>query len=286
MNFELLAHGYDIVEGPRIAADGSLFFSCSRTGVYRRDPDGRITHLFERPWVGGLALNKGGGLVISGKTLAVWGPATGGIRDLFSTWDGAPLPGLNDLTVDQDGDVFVGVMGFDINVFDPAKDGKPPPGSLFRVSAGGQATKLYDGVMLPNGIAFSPDGRLLYQSDTMTHAVWVYDITADKEARDRRVFCRLRDDELPDGLAVDIEGGVWVAVARGDGEVVRIGADGVIERRIRIPSTFVSSLTFGGPELTDLYVVTADNTRTEDRKGAIFRTKVDIPGLAVPMTRF
>lgn len=285
MDFELLTHGYELVEGPRVDPEGRLFFSCSRTGVYRRDPDGPITHLFERPWVGGIALNQGGGLLVSGDTLALWNGSNGTLRGIFTQAEGKALPGVNDFTVDESGNVFVGVMGFDINQFDPSQ-GKPPPGSLYRVSPSGEAVQLWDGILVPNGIGFSPDGKLLYQSDTMTHAVWVYDVTADKAVRDRRVFCRLADDELPDGLAVDVEGGVWVAVARGKGEVVRIQPNGAIDRRIKIPSQFVTSLAFGGPELTDLYVVTADNTLTPDAKGAVFRTRLDIPGLPTPQARF
>ncbi|MDR3512741.1 MAG: SMP-30/gluconolactonase/LRE family protein [Caulobacteraceae bacterium] len=285
MEFELLTQGYGLVEGPRVDAQGRLFFSCSRTGVYRRDPDGAISHLFERPWVGGIALNRGGGLLVTGGALAVWDGPNRTLRDVFAQAEGKPLPGLNDLTVDDAGNVFVGVMGFDINVFDPSQ-GKPPPGSLYRVSPSGEAVKLWDNVMVPNGIGFSPDGALLYQSDTMTHAVWVYDVTPDKMVRDRRVFCRFADDELPDGIAIDIEGGVWVAVARGKGEVVRIRPDGAIDRRIKIPSNFVTSLTFGGADLTELYVVTADNTITEDGKGAVFRARADVPGLLTPEAQF
>lgn len=284
MTFELLAHGYDLVEGPRVDAREHLYFSCSRTGVHRRDPDGAITRLVDRTWVGGIALHEDGGLLIGGKTLAHWNPVTRQTTDVFAEWGGNALPGVNDFTVNALGEVYIGVMGFDINVFDPGKSkSKPPPGGLYRVARSGEATQLFDGVMVPNGVAFSPDGRLLYQNDTMTHAVWVFDVAADGNVGDRRVFCRLRDDELPDGLAVDLEGGVWVAVARGDGEVIRIRPDGVIDRRIAVPSSFVTSLTFGGPDLTDLYVVTANNTLTPDKSGAVLRAKVDIPGLAVPL---
>jgi gluconolactonase len=285
MQFETLAYGYEFLECPRVDAENRLYFSCSRNGVFRRDLSGNIQRLFERTWVGGLALNRGGGLLVSGKTLALWNERDHSLKDIISEFEGSPIPGFNDLVVDRAGNVFVGVMGFDINTFDPSR-AKPPPGSLFRVSPTGVATRLHDGIMVPNGIGFSPDGKLLYLSDTMTHAVWVFDVTADHGVRDRRVFHHFADDELPDGLAVDVEGCVWVAVAKGKGEVVRLRADGTIERRVKVPSTFVTSVGFGGADLTELYVVTADNSEEPSRNGTVFRTRVDVPGLPMMPSQF
>jgi gluconolactonase len=283
MTFETLTYGYELVEGPRVDAKNRLYFSCSRTGVYRRDPDGQVNRLLERTWVGGIAMSQNG-ILVTGTTLALVDEA-GGVRDVFSEWNGSPIPGFNDLTVDDDGSIFIGAMGFDINTFDPSRQ-KPPPGKLFRVSPSGEVKLLYDGVMVPNGIGFSPNRKTLYQSDTMTHTVWVYDVDADRDVSDRRIFHRFADDELPDGLAVDAEGGVWVAVAKGRGEIVRLTPEGGIDRRIKVPSTFVTSLAFGGLNLMDLYVVTANNSEVESRGGTVFRTRVDVPGLPVPTAGF
>jgi sugar lactone lactonase YvrE len=78
---------------------------------------------------------------------------------------------------------------------------------------------------------------------------------------------------------------VWVAVVR-YGEVVRFKANGTLERRIKMPAEMVTSLCFGGADMMDLYVVTADNTKDVSRKGTIFRMRADVPGLAVPKARF
>jgi sugar lactone lactonase YvrE len=86
-------------------------------------------------------------------------------------------------------------------------------------------------------------------------------------------------------MAVDAEGGVWVAVVR-FGEVVRFKNDGTVDKRIKIPAQMVTSLTFGGPDMRDLYVVTADNTEDASRKGTIFRMRSDVAGLPVPKARF
>ena len=75
---------------------------------------------------------------------------------------------------------------------------------------------------------------------------------------------------MPDGLAVDAQGGVWVAAVR-VGEVVHFSKDATVVKRIKLPATMVTSLVFGGRDLRDLYVVTADNTDDPNRKGTIFR---------------
>jgi len=88
----------------------------------------------------------------------------------------------------------------------------------------------------------------------------------------------------PDGLAMDIEGGVWVA-AYGGGEVVRFRPNGAIDRRIKMPALKATTLVFGGPGLQDLYISTGDNAEEPSRGGSIYRMRSDIPGMPVPKTR-
>lgn len=281
MQLETLAHGYGLIEGPRVDERNRLYFSdVPNGGVYRRSPDGAIETLIpRRRGVGGIALNAAGGIVCSGRSLIRWDEATRQSRDLFTQWDGRALRGLNDLTVDAQGSVFVGSLEFDALSTD-----KPIPGNVFRVDPPDTVIKLWEGIEVTNGMGFSPDARLLYHCDSTTKAVWVYDVTADRRLKDRRIFARLPEG-WPDGMAVDVEGGVWVAVVR-YGEVVRFKADGTMERRIKMPAEMVTSLCFGGADMMDLYVVTADNTEDAGRKGTIFRMRAEVPGLAVPTARF
>jgi sugar lactone lactonase YvrE len=281
MQFETLAHGYGLIEGPRVDERNRLYFSdVVNGGVYRRSPDGAVETLIpRRRGVGGIALNAAGGIVCSGRSLICWDETTRQSRDIFAQFEGRATRGLNDLTVDAHGSVFVGSLEFDALSSD-----KPIPGDLFRIDPPNTITKLWEGIEVTNGMGFSPDAALLYHCDSTTKAVWVYDVTADRRLKDRRVFARLPDG-WPDGMAVDIEGGVWVAVVR-YGEVVRFSADGTLERRIKMPATMVTSLCFGGADLMDMYVVTADNTEDASRNGTIFRIRVDVPGLAVPKARF
>ena len=281
MQLETLAHGYGLIEGPRVDERNRLYFSdVPNGGVYRRSPDGVIETLIpRRRGVGGIALNAAGGIVCSGRSLICWDEATKQSRDLFTEWEGRALRGLNDLTVDAQGSVFVGSLEFDALSTD-----KPIPGNVFRVDPPNTVTKLWEGIEVTNGMGFSPDARLLYHCDSTTKAVWAYDVTADRRLKDRRVFGKLPEG-WPDGMAVDVEGGVWVAVVR-HGEVVRFKANGTMERRIKMPAEMVTSLCFGGADMMDLYVVTADNTEDLSRKGTIFRMRADVPGLAVPQARF
>src|ERR1700730_669901 len=127
MQFETLATGYGLLEGPRTDDQNRLYFSDIRNGgVLRRSPDGKIETLIpERKSVGGIALNRGGGLIRTGAPRAHGDEKTGRIRDLFAQWEGKPLFGLNDLTIDDEGSIWSGPLGFDI-IKSYFKSNRPP----------------------------------------------------------------------------------------------------------------------------------------------------------------
>jgi D-xylonolactonase len=278
---EVLASGFGLLEGPRVDDQNRLYFSdVPNGGVYRRGLDGSVETLIpKRKGVGGMALNDGGGLVCSGRSLIYWNEQSRTSRDLFTQWEGRPLKGLNDLQPDDHGSVYVGSLEFDA-----LSDQKPIPGNLFRVDPDGTVTKLYEGIQVTNGMGFSPDRKQLFHADSTTQAVWVYDVQPDRTVKDRRIFAKLPVG-WPDGLAVDAEGGVFVAVVN-DGEVMRFKPNGTLDTRLKVPAKMVTSLTFGGKDMQDLYIVTADNTDDKAKKGTIFKTRSDIPGLPVPKARF
>jgi D-xylonolactonase len=281
MEIETLATGFGLMEGPRIDQQGRLYFADhASSSVRRRNPDGRIeTLLSGRRSVGGLALCESGKLLMSGPSLAIWDEQTGQIEDLFSKYPGRTINSLNDMTVDTQGSVYIGSMNY--NALE--KDAKPVPGDLYRVDPGGKVTVAGEGYQVSNGLGFSPDGKLLYHADSPPKAIWAYDVGADRTLKNRRLFATLPKG-YPDGLAVDAEGGVWVAAIFAH-ELVRFKPDATIDRRIRMPSRMVVSLVFGGPDMRDLYVVTADNDDPQ-LKGTIFRMRSDIPGLPVPKAKF
>ncbi|MGO9056051.1 MAG: SMP-30/gluconolactonase/LRE family protein [Candidatus Binataceae bacterium] len=99
MEFELLASGYEIIEGPRVDANNRLYFSDAgdNGGVYRRNPDGAVETLIAgRDRVGGIALNAAGGLIVTGWGLILWDEAAGRSRDLFTHWEGKKINVFND----------------------------------------------------------------------------------------------------------------------------------------------------------------------------------------------
>jgi gluconolactonase len=272
---ETVAFGYGLIEGPRVDPDGNLFFSdVPNGGVYRLAPDGSVSVAVpKRRGVGGIALHAAGGLVLSGRNLCH--VKDGQTRILF----GPPeIPGFNDIFTDSRGRLYAGSIRTD-----PFNPGEPIPGELWRIELDGTATELYTGVGLSNGIGFSPDERLLYHSDSSAHHIILHDVSPDGAIGNRRVFAEV-DGGVPDGLAVNAEGGVWVAVY-GGGCAVRFTPDGTLDQRIAVPARAVTSLCFGGADLRDLFIVSADNTEDPDRKGTIFRTRVDVPGVPVPLVR-
>ena len=282
MSIETLAFGYGLIEGPRAAPDGSLYFSDVHNGGVRRlHPDGSLDVVVpKRRGVGGIALHADGGVVVSGKNICH--VRDGVTRVLYERDD---VGGFNDLFTDDLGRVYVGSLRDD--PFTVTGDDRKT-GDAYRIDSEGHATTIYDGVGLSNGIGFSPDRRRIYHADTAARSVIAHDLddTGNVITSSRRAFATLTRG-LPDGLAVDTDGGVWVA-AYGGGCVSRFAADGLLDRHIDVPAKSVTSLCFAGPTLNELIVVTADNTDDPSRAGTIFRLSADLVkarGLPAPVAR-
>jgi sugar lactone lactonase YvrE len=268
---EALAWGYGLVEAPCAAEDGSVYFSdVFGGGVQRWSPDGNVeTVIPKRRGVGGMCLHADGGLVVSGRTLVH--VRDGNSRELFSQ---EGVTGFNDLATDSDGRLYVGALRFM-----PFGGEDPVPGEVWRVDATDSATEVLGEILWPNGIGFSPDGGTLYASDFATGDV----IACALETGRRNVLARTPSGDA-DGLAVDADGGIWVALGSG-GAVVRYSPEGQLEEELDVPAGFVSSLCFGGTDGRDLYVTTADNTEEPSRAGTLFRTRVERAGLPCPPAR-
>ena len=285
LQFETIVAGsYELLEAPRAGESNLLYFSeighfidPARGALYRRTADGTVQKLLDRKHIGGLGLVEGGGVVLTGSDLAFWSEAGGEVRVLFSSYEGRKVNRFNDLTTDSRGSVFVG----SVNPA-PPDGGKRPPGELYRVDPGGRATMLWDGIEFSNGLGFSPDERLLYHCDTFTNAVWVYDVRPDRTLTDRRIFARL--DSGPDGLAVDVEGGVWVACPA-SGELLRFRADATPDLRQKVWDGMVMSLAFGGSDLQDLYVTTGININVKALTGTVRRARSQVAGAPVHKAR-
>jgi len=191
--------------------------------------------------------------------------ATGKWQSLMDCLPGEERGLFNDVIADSAGRVICGTQPV---------DGRA--GRLYCVHRDLTWRVLLDDVQEPNGLGFSPDQRTLYFSDSGAQTIWRFEYDSRiGSLSDRRVFFRTHGEVLPDGLTVDAEGFVWAALWNG-GAVVRIDPNGRIVRRIDVPATRTTSLTFGGPLCDTLYVTSARAEVTnvgdglEDRGGASF----------------
>jgi sugar lactone lactonase YvrE len=161
--------------------------------------------------------------------------------------------------------------------------------ALWRLDADLRFTKVLDGMMISNGLAWSPDGRTMYHADTPTHVVHAFDYDAATGApSNRRVFARWAGEtDRPDGATVDAEGCYWTAFYRG-GKVLRVSPQGETLGEYPLPAMCPTMCAFGGPDLRTLYVTSASKQREPEelarlpQSGGIFAMRVDVPGLPEP----
>lgn len=276
-----LATGYGLVEGPVWDPARGLYFSdVLNGGVHLLDRSGKVSLAVpKRRGIGGMALHAGGGLVVGGRDIA-WVGFKGEEPKPLLTKDAIPgCTGFNDLTTDATGRVYAGSLAF--RVFGGEE---PKPGFLHVIDLDGAMRTISDGVLLTNGLGFSPDGTRLYHSDARAGLVRVYDVAADGSVGPWRCFAELGVNGIPDGLKVAADGSVWVADAEGS-RVAVFAADGSHRQDVAVPLPMVTSLCFGGDDLRDLYIVTGSRGGPSENCGTVFATRADVPGLALPPAR-
>ena len=279
---EQVATGYGLIEGPVWDPARGLYFSdVLNGGVHLLDQAGNVSLVVpKRRGIGGMALHAAGGLVVGGRDIAwVSLSADGDMRSLLALEKIPGATGFNDLTTDHAGRIYVGSLAFRVFGGDP-----PKPGHLHVIDLDGTMRTVSDGILLTNGLGFSPDGRRLYHSDARASLVRVYEVASDGKVGAWRTFANLGANGVPDGLKVASDGSVWVADAHG-GRVAVFDAGGTHREDIAIPLPMVTSLCFGGDDLRDLYVVTGSRGGPHENCGSIFRTRVEIAGLALPPAR-
>jgi len=167
---------------------------------------------------------------------------------------------FNDAAVDPAGRVWVGSM-------DLAE--KEPLGTLYRLDTGGMLTPVVEGATVSNGIGWSPDGTRMYYNDSPKRRIEMFDYDqATGSAYQRRVFADLSDvNGFPDGLTVDADGCVWVAMFAG-GTLRRFTPAGHPDAVIPLPVSRPTSCAFGGPGMADLFVTTAHRDLTDAQREA------------------
>lgn len=278
MEFERVVDGFQFVEAPRVDEQDTVYFSDLTGGGYYRRRSGRPveTLLADRMWIGGAVLDGGGGVVCSGKGGLVL-VDDAGVRPLLTEIEGEPILAVNDIEGDGRGGLFGGTIDF-AAIFERGE--VPRSGRFFHLAPSGEVRVLRNDVVVSNGMGFSPDGSLLYHAES-TVGIWVWRIGEDGMPHSPALLAQADDC---DGLAVDAEGGIWVAFWQA-AEIRRYRPDGALERTIRLPFPHVVSLAFGGPDMRDLYVATGGNA-DHPGKGGIVKMRSDIAGLKAAKTRF
>ena len=266
-------------EGPRW--DGAtrrlLWVDIEAGALHLFDPsraDDRAIPLGSR--VGAAAPTETGGVLVAlADRLAVVDLDDESVRTLVKIPHGDGLR-LNDGACDPAGRFWVGSMALDYAA---------GAGALYRYSRAGGLERVLDAVTISNGLGWSPDGGTMYYVDSMTYRVDRFDFDPSTGGvSDRRPFVAIeRGAGIPDGLAVDHEGGIWVALW-GRGALRRYSPGGELERVLDVPTDNVTACCFGGDDGCSLYVTTAsvdldaDQRRRQPQAGSVFVTEVDVSG--------
>ena len=234
--------------------------------------DGSVERRHVASVVAAVRPRRGGGAVIGIERGFALEDQDGTLTELGELWTDGNLR-MNEGACDPDGRFYCGSMAY---------DKQPGAGALHRLDTDGSVLVALTGVTISNGLAWSPDGSLAYYNDTDSFGTDVFDYDPDAGLTGRRRF--VDTGELrPDGLTVDAEGGVWIALSNG-GAVRRYDSDGVLAEVIDLPVTKVTACTFGGPALDQLFITTSrENLEPDDepRAGSLFRAVPGVTGLPV-----
>ncbi|MGA8353903.1 MAG: SMP-30/gluconolactonase/LRE family protein [Solirubrobacteraceae bacterium] len=164
---------------------------------------------------------------------------------------------FNDCRCDPQGRLWAGTM---------SKTRQPDAAALYRLDLQrGELETMIDGTTISNGIGWSPDGQLMYFIDSTTQRVDVFDFDGrDGSISGRRALAEIDPaDGLPDGLAVDAEGGIWVCLF-GGGAVRRYSSQGALEAHIALPVPHTTCPAFGGEDLSTLFITTTRHKLAEE----------------------
>ena len=222
---------------------------------------------------GGLALALGDGFWLQ--------DGDGSLRRVFAIPQPAAPTGpvrMNDGKCDPTGRLWAGSMAF---------DAKAGAGSLYRLDPDGTTREVLRDVTVSNGLAWTPDGTTMFYIDTPTQRVDAFDMDpATGAISNRRAAATIPAAAgMPDGMTIDDDGGLWVALWQGSA-VHRYAPDGRLDMIVELPCTQVTSCCFGGAGLDELYITTSSLGLSEaDRAaqplaGALFRYRPGVTGPA------
>jgi len=232
-------------------------------------------------YVSAVALAEAGGYAVTLQHDIAWFDFERGIRDRpISVEPERADTRFNDAYVDSRGRLWAGTLSL---------KKQPAQGALYLIDmhAGPQVTRMLDGVTTSNGIDWSPDDRLMYYVDTGTRRIDVFDFDAGAGAIDhRRTFVAIPEAEgKPDGLVVDEDGCIWVALWQGRA-VRRYTPAGALDMQIDLPVSCPTKCAFGGANLDELYITSAKTALSEAQRedephaGSVFVARPGVRGRA------
>ena len=175
---------------------------------------------------------------------------------------------FNDAKADPAGRLWAGVMGYEKN---------PGDGALYSYQANGLMHQMITDLTVPNGMDWSNDGSTMYFIDSPTRRIGVYDFDLATAELTLRSSIAIELPGNPDGMTVDADGNLWVALWDG-GAVIQLSPTGKLLQEIKLPVSRVTSCTFGGRDFTKLFITTASLGVTEDLAGSVFVVDTDTQG--------
>jgi D-xylonolactonase len=243
--------------------------------LFRYDPKtGEHEQFYEGRPVGGFTVQEDGSLLLfrDKGNVVIW--RDGQETTILEEIEDERETRFNDVMADPEGRVYCGTM--------PRKDRL---GRLYRLDPDGTLTLLLENIGCSNGMGFTPDLACMYYTDTGTREITLIDYDRGTgELFNGKLFHKTPEgngEGFPDGMTVDVEGRVWST--RWDGScMVCIDSNGREVKRIQFPVKKVSSVTFGGPELTDMYITTAGGHQKEqdgEHAGALFHLNLGVKGV-------
>lgn len=256
-----------------------MWVDITRGIVHHLDPVTRVDRPFDvGQHVGALALRASGGFALAVRGgFAYFDPVARRLGTIADTESGTPTNRMNDGKVDSQGRFWAGSMAY-------TEEGHA--GSLFRLGRDHSVTIVLAGLGISNGLGWSPDDRVMYHIDSLDQGVDAYDFDSEtgQITNRRRLIDIDRADGTPDGMTVDGQGFLWVALWNG-WSVRRYGPDGALDRDLALPASQVSCCAFGGPDLRDLYITTAARglsareLEEQPSAGGVFRHQPGVSGL-------
>ena len=245
------------------------------------------TWLFDEP-VTALALTDREDVlaVVLGSQVILWEPALDMCRDPVFRLGEWPKVRLNDARCDPRGSLWIGSMRNNVNADGSSNRVGGKDGILIRIDPDAKVTSWRKDVGISNTLAWSPDHRHFYFGDTLSNVIWVYDYDLSTGTiSNERPFLEGFARGFPDGSAVDSEGFLWNCRFYGSC-IVRVAPNGVIDRVVEMPVQNITTCTFGGADLTTLFVTTAsaDSPRGDRLAGSLFSIQTKVQGQ--PENRF